>query len=183
MIMKVLPLPAALLLLAFLLPVAAQTPMPLSEMDVQVAGAPPATGSTVITSDELHMDETTHVAIFTGNVLAVGTNFNMKCQEMTVNFDKAGKVDTIISKGAVEVIQPGRITHCGQAIYYHDQDMFDLTDQPVIVDNSKTIAAPEIIIFRTKQSLYTKGGKSTVVLPQGTTMNKPSATAPTTEQQ
>ena len=179
--MKVLLLPlAAFVLVSW--PAAAQTPVPLSEMDVQIAGAPPEPGSTVITSDELHMDETTHVAIFTGNVLAVGTNFNMKCQEMTVNFDKAGKVDTIISKGAVEVIQPGRITHCGQAIYYHDQDMFDLTDQPVIVDNSKTIAAPEIIIFRTKQSLYTKGGRSTVVLPQGTSM-KPSTTAPTTDQQ
>ena len=153
-------------------------------MDVNIAGAPPEAGSTVITSDELHMDETTHVAVFTGNVLAVGTNFNMKCQEMTVNFDKSGKVQTILSKGAVEVIQPGRITHCGQAIYYHDQDMFDLTDQPVIVDNSKTIAAPEIIIFRTKQSLYTKGGKSTVVLPQGTSLsNKPATAAPTTEQQ
>jgi lipopolysaccharide transport protein LptA len=166
---------SAVLVFVALLPAAAQTPVPLSQMDVQIAGAPPATGSTVITSDELHMDETTHVAVFTGNVLAMGTNFNMKCQEMTVNFDKAGKVDTIISKGAVEVIQPGRITHCGQAIYYHDQDMFDLTDQPVIVDNSKTIAAPEIIIFRTKQSLYTKG-KSTVVLPQGSMTAKPAAT-------
>ena len=90
----------------------------------------------------------------------------MKCQEMTVNFDKAGKVDTIISKGDVQVVQPGRVTHCGQAIYYHDQDMFDLTDQPVIVDNNKKIAAPEIIIYRNKQSLYTKG-KSTVVPAPG----------------
>jgi lipopolysaccharide transport protein LptA len=181
--MKVHPLSAVLALVA-LLPAAAQTPTPLSQMDVQIAGAPPATGSTVITSDELHMDETTHVAVFSGNVLAVGTNFNMKCAEMTVNFDKAGKVDTIISKGRVEIVQPNRITHCGQAIYYHDQDMFDLTDQPVIVDTSKTLAAPEIIIFRTKQSVYTKGGRSTVVLPEGSTSAKPAATTtPNTGQQ
>ena len=174
--MKAFLLPAALLFLA-LLPGHTQTPVPLSDTDIEVGGETPAPGSTVITSDELHMDETTHVAIFTGNVVAVGTNFNMKCQEMTVNFDKAGKVETIISKGDVQVVQPGRVTHCGQAIYYHDQDMFDLTDQPVIVDNNKKIAAPEIIIYRNKQSLYTKG-KSTVVLPQGSSLNPP----PSTEQ-
>ena len=171
--MKVLPLPLAVLLLASW-PAPAQTPVPLSEMDVEIAGAPPAAGSTVITSDELHMDETTHVAIFTGNVVAVGTNFNMKCQEMTVNFDKAGKIDNIVAKGNVVIVQPGRITHCGQAIYYKDEDKFDLTDQPIINDNGRTIAAPEIIIYRTRQSLYTKG-KSRVIIPEGSALSNPSA--------
>jgi lipopolysaccharide transport protein LptA len=167
------PLFSALLLFAAATCAWAQTtPAPDSDADAtpapgtDMAAVTPAPGSTVITSDELHMDEVTHIAVFTGNVVTTGTNFNMKCQEMTVNFDKGGKVDTIVAKGDVVIVQPGRVTHCGQAVYYHDDDKFDLTDQPVINDNGKLIAAPEIIIYRTKQSLFTKG-RSTVTIPEG----------------
>jgi lipopolysaccharide transport protein LptA len=154
----------ALMLLAALTLTRAQT------TDADTGAETPPPGSTVIDSDELHMDQSTHVAVFTGNVVVTGTNFTMKCEDMTVNFDKADKIDNIVAKGDVVIIQPGRVTHCGQAIYYHDEDKFDLTDQPIIRDNGKTIAAPEIIIYRTKQSLYTKG-KSTVVIPEGSGLN------------
>ena len=159
----------ALLLLA-LSPGRAQT------ADVDTGGVTPAPGSTVIDSDELHMDQSTHVAVFTGNVVVTGTNFTMKCEDMTVNFDKADKIDNIVAKGDVVINQPGRVTHCGQAIYYHDEDKFDLTDQPVIRDNGKTIAAPEIIIYRTKQSLYTKG-PSKVVMPESNALSPPTPTS------
>ena len=56
-----------------------------------LGGETPPPNSTVIQSDELHMDQINHIAVFTGNVLVTGTNFSMKCQEMTVNFDKEGK--------------------------------------------------------------------------------------------
>jgi lipopolysaccharide transport protein LptA len=154
----------ALMLLAATGPGRAQT------VDVDTGAVTPAPGSTVIQSDELHMDQMTHVAVFTGNVVVTGTNFTLKCQEMTVNFDKADKIDNIVAKGDVVIVQPGRVTHSGQAVYYHDEDKFDLTDQPMINDNGKTISAPEIIIYRTKQSLYTKG-KSTVVIPEGSGLN------------
>jgi lipopolysaccharide transport protein LptA len=134
--------------------------------DVDAGAETPPPGSTLIASDELHMDQVTHVAVYTGNVVVTGTNFTMKCQEMTVNFDKADKIDNIVAKGDVVINQPGRVTRAGQAIYYHDEDMFDLTDQPMINDNGKTIAAPEIIIYRTKQSIRTKG-KTRTVIPEG----------------
>jgi lipopolysaccharide transport protein LptA len=136
----------------------------------------PAPGSTVITSDELRMDQASHIAVFTGSVVATGTNFTMKCQEMTVNFDKAGKVDTILSKGDVVVEQPGRISHSGQVEYFRDDDKFVLTDQPVIVDNKNRISAPQITIYRGKQSLYTSGGKSTLVIPEMNSSTTPAAT-------
>jgi lipopolysaccharide transport protein LptA len=154
----------ALMLLAALTPGRGQT------VDVDTGEETPAPGSTVIQSDELHMDQSTHVAVFTGNVVTTGTNFTLKCQEMTVNFDKADKIDNIVAKGDVVIVQPGRITHCGQAVYYRDEDKFDLTDQPTINDNGKTIAAPEIMIYRTRQSLFTHG-KSTVVIPEGSGLN------------
>ena len=127
--------------------------------------APPP-GSTVITSDELHMDQATHTAVFTGNVVTTATNFKMTCQEMTVTFTNENKVDTITGKGDVVIDQPGRVTHSGQAQYFHDEDKIVLTDSPVINDNGNIISAPKIIIFRTKQSLYTEGPTKTILLEQ-----------------
>jgi lipopolysaccharide transport protein LptA len=161
-------------------------PLPLPDADASAsagAGADAdagsdalAPGTTDIHSQELQMDEVTHIAVFTGNVVTSGTNFKMTCHEMTVNFDKGGKIDTIVAKGDVVIVQPGRITHCGQAVYHKDEDMFDLTDRPTINDNGKTIAAPEIIIHRTSQSLQTRG-PSRLIIPEGSgaLSNKPAA--------
>jgi len=146
---------------------------------------PPA-GATLITSDELRMDQMPntpadpqgHTSIFTGNVVVTGTNFRMTCEEMTVYFDTASKIDHIIAKGNVIIVQPGRITHCGQAIYYHAEDKFVLTIQPHILDNRNEIWAPEITIFRTQQSLITKGPTRTIIR-QG--IGSPTTPAPTGE--
>jgi len=132
-----------------------------SASDADTPPAPP--GSTVITSDELHSDQNTHISIFTGNVVTVGTNFSMTCQEMTVNFTKDNKVDTILATGDVVINQPGRVTHCGRAEYFHDEDKFDLTDQPIILDHKNTISGPEIIIFRTTQKMIVKGRSRTII--------------------
>jgi lipopolysaccharide transport protein LptA len=138
--------------------------------------ATPPAGATVVTSDELRMDQAGHVAVFTGNVIVVGSNFKMNCEEMTVYFTTDSKVDHIIAKDNVVIVQPERVTHCGQADYYRDEDKFVLTEEPTILDNKNQISAPEITIFRTKQSLLTKGRTRTVII-QGMGA---SATAPDT---
>jgi len=135
----------------------------LPAQDVNAADAPPP-NSTVITSDEVRMDKDNNTAVFTGNVLVAGTNFNMKCQEMTVTFAKDSKVDNILSKGDVVIEQPRRISHSGQAQYFREEDKFVLTDQPTILDNKNQISAPKIIIFRTKQSLLTEGRTKTTLV-------------------
>lgn len=132
-------------------------------VDTSAADTPPP-GSTVVTSDELRMDQESHTAVFTGNVLVTGSNFNMKCQQMTVIFTKDSKVDNILAKGDVVIEQPGRITHSGQAQYFREEDKFVLTDQPTILDNKNQISAPKIVIFRTKQSLLTEGRTKTTLV-------------------
>jgi lipopolysaccharide export system protein LptA len=123
--------------------------------------APPPAGTTIITSDELRMDQETHTAVFTGNVIVLGTNFKMTCQEMTVLFTKENKISTITAKGDVVIVQPDRVTHSGVAQYFRDDDKFELTDQPTILDHKNKISAPKIIIYRTKNSMYTVGRTTT----------------------
>jgi len=169
--MKISPFPAVLAALLFL---------PWAFLAAQVDDNNPETpappGSTVITSDELHSDQQSRVSVFTGNVVVVGTNFRMTCQEMTVNFTKDNKVDMIVATGDVVITQPNRVTHCGHAVYSHDDDKFDLTDQPTILDGKDQLSSPEIIIYRTSQKLETRGGRSNLVLGPG---SMGSSTTPT----
>ena len=141
-------------------------PLPAQTMDDANPETPPP-GSTIITSDELHSDQNTHISIFTGKVVVVGNQFRMTCQEMTVYFTKDNKVDRIVSTGDVIITQPDRVTHCGHAEYFHDDDKFVLTDQPVILDHKDELHGTKIIIYRTTQKIETEGGRSTVVLGPG----------------
>ena len=168
----VLPFCLMILVLGFA-PLSAQT----DEATGTDAGPPP--GATVINSDELRMDQIGHTAVFTGDVVVVGNAFNMKCEEMTVYFTNDNKIDNIIAKGNVVIVQPGRITHCGQAQYFHDEDKFVLTDQPDILDNKNEISAPEITIFRTQKSLLTKGRTKTIIIQGvGSTTSTPATPGP-----
>ena len=136
------------------------------DADPTGADATAPAGSTVITSDVLHADQNTHISIFTGNVVVVGTNFHMTCDEMTVFFVD-GKVSHIIATGNVVIIQPDRITHCGHAEYFKDEDKFILTDSPNILDNKNQIFAPEITIYRTDQKMITKGATKVILVNGG----------------
>jgi lipopolysaccharide transport protein LptA len=158
----------------------AWTPLPAQTADDADAQTPPPPGATVITSDELHSDQQTHVSVFTGKVVVVGTNFRMTCQEMTVNFTTDNKVDNIVAVGDVVITQPGRVTTCGHAVYVRDSDTFDLTDQPTILDHNNKISGPEIIIERTTQKMTVKGGRSTTVI-SNESMGSPKSPPPSTD--
>jgi len=154
------PFLSVVLLLAWTLASQAQT------ADASSMDTPPA-GSTVITSDELHSDQLNHTSVFNGNVMVVGTNFNLTCDEMKVLFNKEGKVDHIIATGNVVINQPGRVTHSGQVDYYSVDDKFVLTDQPVIVDNKNQLSATKITIYRATQSMTTEGKTKTILVNGG----------------
>jgi lipopolysaccharide transport protein LptA len=160
----------------FLAMLLVSTPLP-AQTDDSGDETPPPAGSTVITSDELHSDQMNHQSVFTGDVIAVGTNFRMTCQEMTVFFTNDNKVDQIVATGEVIITQPNRVTHCGHAVYTRSDDTFDLTDQPRILNGkSDQVYGTEIVINRTTQKMTVKGGRSTVILGADS-MSTP-ATAP-----
>lgn len=145
------------------------------------AVVPAPAGSTVITSDELHSDQASHVSVFSGNVVVVGTNFKMSCQEMTVFFTPDNKVDRIVSTGDVVINQPDRITHCGHAEYIHDEDKFVLTEDPNILDHGNKVTGQTITIYRTSQKMVVNGGRSRVILSGENLSTPPAAGTSTTD--
>lgn len=167
-----LPFLSVLLLIAW-------TPLPAQTTDDSDTETPPPPGATVITSDELHSDQQNHISIFSGKVVVVGTNFRMTCQEMTVLFSTDNKVNKLVATGDVIITQPDRITHCGHAEYFRDDDKFVLTDQPTILDHKNQISGPQITIYRTTQKMEIEGGRSTTII-SNESMGSPAAPTPST---
>jgi lipopolysaccharide transport protein LptA len=157
-----------------------QAPLSAQTTDDSDTETPPPPGSTTIDSDELHSDQNTHISIFTGNVVVLGNQFKMTCQEMTVYFTNDNKVEKIVATGNVVITQPNRITHCGHAEYFHDEDKFVLTDSPSILNGKDLLSSPEIVIYRTSQKLETHGGRTNMVLGPDSMGSSPS-TPPSTD--
>ncbi len=138
--------------------------------------APP--GSTVITSDELRSDENTHISVFTGDVTVTGNAFNLTCDEMTVYFTKANKIDHIVCVGNIVIKQPGRVTTCGRCEYFSEEDKFVLTDGPVILDGKNRVSGPRITIYRGTQQMNVQGKGSKVTLGEGALAAPKTSAAP-----
>jgi len=161
--------------LAFLLTTVLLTGVPLwAQMDDDADTKPPV-GSTLITSDELHSDQTTHTSDFIGKVIVTGQNFHMTCQEMRVYFTNDNKVSKIVATGDVVITQPNRVTHCGHAEYTQDNDTFVLTQEPVIYDGKTKVQGTRIIINRQTQQMQTDQGRTTVTI-QNSDMNQATTT-------
>ncbi len=155
----------------------ASMPLPAQSDDDSNPDTPAPAGSTVIKSDELHVDQTTHTSVFTGNVIVTGTNFRMTCQEMTVYSTDDNKVSKIVAEGDVVITQPNRVTHCGHAEYMKDIDTFVLTDQPVILDGKSELHGTKITIERSTQKMTTDGGR-TMMLIRDENLGSTTAPAP-----
>jgi lipopolysaccharide transport protein LptA len=166
-----------LLLLSILSTLALGLSTPATAQTDDTEDTPPPAGSTVITSDELHSDQAAHTSIFDGKVLVVGTNFRLTCQEMTVFFTNDNKVQKIVASGDVVINQPDRVTHCGHAEYFHDQDTFVLTDTPIIHDHNNEVHGVRITIDRQTQKMTVDGGRSKVIIGNEN-LGAPSTNAP-----
>ena len=144
----------------------ATSPRAQQAADTSDATTPPP-GSTVITADELHSDQLNHTSVFNGNVIVVGTNFNLTCDEMNVLFTKDGKVDHIIATGNVVINQPGRVTHSGQVDYYREDDKF-CPDRPARDRaGQEPDLRPENHHLQSSQTMITEGKPTKVVLVNG----------------
>jgi lipopolysaccharide transport protein LptA len=151
--------------------------------DADSEDAPPPPGQTIINSDVLHSDQSTHVSVFTGKVVVVGQNFHMTCQEMTVYFTNDNKVQELIATGDVVITQPDRVTHCGRADYHDDTDTFVLTDQPRILQGQNEESGTRITINRQTQKMTVDGHSKTIIRNQtlgANPTNAPGATPPPT---
>jgi len=88
-----------------------------------------------------------------------------------------------VATGNVIINQPDRVTNCGRADYFHDEDKFILTDSPIIHDHQNTVAGPKIIIYRTSQKMEVEGRSNVVLGPNSLGTPKDATPTPVTPNQ
>lgn len=115
---------------------------------------------TVITSDSLEMQgtEERNFFFFRSNVVVLGTNLEIRCDELTViagrqgaddaTVGEIGAIERIIAVGNVQIHQAGRSAFCGQAEVDPRAGTVTLSGNPRVVDRDVEIEGYMFILHR-----------------------------------
>ncbi len=137
----------------------------LAVPSVRGQGAAPAQQDTIITSDNLEMQNTGVEAyfVFSKNVRLVGTNLEVTCDKLEIFGDQkraetggvvgeVGSIRRILATGNVTIRQEGRRATAGRAEVLPGEDRIELTGEPVVSDPQGTVAGDRIVFFRGEQN-------------------------------
>lgn len=108
---------------------------------------------TVITSDKLTFDQVEGFALFEQNVVVKDSRMTLTADRLRVNFDKAGKAETIEATGNVHITQPNRESRSGEAHYEVKTGKIILTVEPKISQGPNFITAERITIWRNQSRM------------------------------
>lgn len=137
---------------------------------------------TVITSDELEMENSpdAKVFFFTGHVRIEGTNFIATCDEMQVftrladdapsgdNANPIGVITRINADGNVHIQQSGREATSDQAIIHPNEEYLELIGRVHLEDANGTIEGAHLILEKNQRARMVGDGtkaRPTVTLP------------------
>jgi len=123
---------------------------------------PLAQQDTTLTADDLDMRSTATetTAVFTGNVVLMGTNMEIACDQLKIIAGRIGDRQAAIGEfkgfkyllatGNVRLRQGDREATCGRAEVLPEKEQVILYQTPVVVDHSSdfTAAGERITLFR-----------------------------------
>jgi lipopolysaccharide export system protein LptA len=135
------------------------------------AGEENATRPTTIDSDmaELVTTKDGHRFYFAGNVVVVGTDLLLKCNELEIlskretnsskSSAKVGKISLMVARGEVIIKQKGSLGTGNKATMQADTGLFILHGSPaVLVDERGILEGNEIVFERGKGRAELRGG-------------------------
>jgi len=128
------------------------------------ANAPVAAKRTVITSDTLEMQgsgDRNHF-YFRDNVHVVGTNLEIRCDELTVvagrggddeaTIGEIGAIESIVAVGNVEIHQAGRSAYAGRAEVDPQEGTVTLSQNPRIVDGEVEVEGFMFVLYKDQKT-------------------------------
>lgn len=115
---------------------------------------------TIVTSDSLQMQGSPlrNYFYFEGNVVAEGTNLELRCDKLTVvaqrvaedeqSFGDLGPIESILAEGNVSIFQAGRSAFAGLAEVDPREGTLTLSENPVLVDGEVEVTGYQFILFQ-----------------------------------
>jgi lipopolysaccharide export system protein LptA len=128
------------------------------------------TGSIVVKSKSLEVDNKRKVVVFAGDVDARKDDLVITCQEMLLYYtdhpaDKGSgkvgvKIDKIVATGDVKITQPdGALATAEKAIYYDQDEKVVLTGKPVVKQGNDFVEGSSITLFLKEKRSVVEGSE------------------------
>jgi lipopolysaccharide export system protein LptA len=115
---------------------------------------------TDIKSDSLTVNNKTHIAVFTGHVVALKGKLKILSSVLKIIYTKKNKIKILIATGNVHIIKGKDNITGGRAVYYDKKKIAVITENPVAYEGKNRIAGKKIIInFKTGISTVIGGPK------------------------
>ena len=115
---------------------------------------------TDIRSDSLTVNNKTHIAVFTGHVVALKGKLKILSSVLKIIYTKKNKIKILIATGNVHIIKGKDNITGGRAVYYDKKKIAVITENPVAYEGKNRIAGKKIIInFKTGISTVIGGQK------------------------
>ena len=121
-----------------------------------------STNKTDIKSDSLVVNNKTHIAVFTGHVIALKGKLKILSSALKVIYTKKNKIEMLIATGKVHIIKGKDNITGGRAVYYDKKKIAVITGNPVAYEAKNKIAGKKIIINFTTGISTVIGGKKRV---------------------
>lgn len=138
-------LPATLALWALIAPASLSAQgAPISFSGVKVDTAQPIE----VTSDQLSVNQTDGVAIFTGNVIVIQGEMRLTAPEVRVNYVQgaAGKIERINALGGVTLVSTNEAVEGREAVYTVVDDTVIFTGEVLMTQTGNTVAGDKLTV-------------------------------------
>lgn len=125
-------------------------------------------GPVNITGDNFVVDDASHLATFTGNVVVTRTNLKVWAPKVVIDYGEGGpsNIKSFVATGGVRIKTPDQDATGDKAVYDPNTKLLHLTGHVMVVNSTGTVGSPELVVdLETNKSVFTgtQGGRVTGV--------------------
>jgi len=119
-----------------------------------------------ITSDKFQVDDTAHLATFTGKVIVKRRDLTVWAPTVVVDYGSGGpsNIESFTATGGVRIKTPNQDATGDQAVYDPDAQVLHLFGHVMVITGSGTVGSPDLVVnLKSNTSVFTskKGGRVT----------------------
>lgn len=131
-------------------------------------GALAAADPVEITAEKFEIDDSKHIATFTGKVVVTRTSLTVWAPKVVVDYGDGGpsNIESFVASGGVRIKTRDQDATGDQAVYDPDTQILRLTGNVMVINATGTVGSPDLVVnLRTNTSVFSggQGGRVTGV--------------------
>ena len=117
-------------------------------------------GPVKITGDNFVVDDTQHLATFTGNVVVLRKDMTVWAPKVVIDYGDGGpsNIKSFVATGGVRIKTKDQDATGQQAVYDPNTKLLKLTGHVMVVSKTGTVGSPDLVVnLETNTSVFTGG--------------------------